>query len=380
MTSTVEDRLRTHYVRVADELELDALTFDDVLHRKDPIAVAPPTPGSRRPVTLALAAACALVLIAGLVAVNGRETADPPAPATEPATSPPQIPETVLPATTLATDADGVPISAPHDASQVPYGPLDFATTDSALPLWPDANSSEPVATTTGYGMSLCDSGYSTRVLRVDPAEGPAHAYAGTLCPFIDLATPRADAVTTCATTTVGFVYARCQRRTDLTDTVGVGTTVVTTADEQQQSAMRGFPTATRGEGVEPFTVDLDAVGGPEETADFQNEVVAVTITPAEVGDFVDTPGVCFSIVLEGATARGCVGNQLLATGLAYGAFRDGDRPIELIGIVPDEVTTIEVGGVTVVPTNNVWHHTLADGPAPRITARFEDGHNNATT
>ena len=31
--------------------------------------------------------------------------------------------------------------------------------------MWPEANVSDPPATTSGYGMQLCDSGYGTKIL-----------------------------------------------------------------------------------------------------------------------------------------------------------------------------------------------------------------------
>jgi hypothetical protein len=260
------------------------------------------------------------------------------------------------------------------------YGPLDYATTDSWLPMWPSVNASEPPATTTGYGMSLCDSGNGTKVLRVDPASGPAHAYSGTLCVFIELTQPRPDAVTTCATTTERFNYARCQRRTDQTDSVGAGTSVLTVADEPQQTAMAVFPTATRWDQPEVFDADVTTVERPE--VDFTDDTVAVDLT-ADIADperRVDMSDVCFTIELPGATAEGCVGRSLLATGLTYGAFQDGDGPIEIVGIVPDEVATIEIAGTTLTPINNIWHYTATEGTPTTITVRSADGRSASTS
>jgi hypothetical protein len=101
--------------------------------------------------------------------------------------------------------------------------------------------------------------------------------------------------------------------------------------------------------------------------------------TGGSVAATVDQPGVCFEIEISGATASGCVGGGLLATGLAYGAFQDGAGPIELVGIVPDEVTVIEVDGEIITPTNNVWHYTATAGDPLTITVRAEDGR-TATT
>ena len=278
------------------------------------------------------------------------------------------------------TDANGIPVTNPPDPDgDEPYGPLDYATTDRALPQWPDATASETAPTTTGYGMHRCDSGYGTKVLRVDPVSGPSHAYSGTLCVFVDLAVPRIGAITMCATTTEGVNYARCQRRTDQTETAGAGAAVTVRATAEQQTAMAAFPTATAWDGFDEFTFDLGAAINAEGAVDFRDDNAAVTITTSTIVDGVDTPGVCFVIAVSGATAHGCAGHDLIATGLAYGAFQDGDGLIEIVGIVPDEVATITIGDTTLTPINNVWRHTMRAGNALTITAEFTDGHTNAT-
>jgi hypothetical protein len=260
----------------------------------------------------------------------------------------------------------------------VPAGPVDYATTESSLPLWPEASASDPPAMTTGYGMTVCDSGPGTKILRVDPATGPAHAYSGTLCTFIDLIEPRLEATTTCATASDGFNYARCQRRTNQPN-APVARPLVVTVSSAQKTAIAAFPTATSSQQPEVFTVNLSATIGSERSADFSDDSATVTLTAADGASDVDLPGVCYTFELPGATAAGCVGHSLLATGLAYGAFQNGDGPIEIVGIVPDEVTAIEIDDVTVKPTNNVWHYTATRGVALKITARSSDGRTSAT-
>ena len=283
-----------------------------------------------------------------------------------------------------------VPGSVPGSTSAVtaeqgsPYGPLDYATTERPLPLWPEVNVSDPPATTSGYGMELCDSGYGTKILRVDPASGPSHAYSGTLCVFIDLAEPRVDAVTSCATSTDRFNYARCQRRTDQTDAAGAGTSQRAVADAEDMAAMQAFPSATAWDQAELFDAAVSAASAQEGSPTYRDGSVTVTLDAATdravVDATVDEPGVCFEIEIRGASASGCVGHDLLATGLAYGAFQDGDGPIELDGIVPDEVIAIEVNGQIVTPTNNVWHYTATTGATLTITVRSEDGRAATTT
>lgn len=260
-----------------------------------------------------------------------------------------------------------------------PYGPLDYAPTDRALPHWPAVNATDSAATTTGYGMNLCDGGYGTKVMRVDPATGPSHAYSGTLCVFIELTEARLDAITTCATTTELFNYARCQRRTDATDVtdstpgpVPEPLSAVATAD--QQAAMAAFPAATAWDQAEQFSGRVSAATESAGSVAFEDDTVKVTLTPAAT-DPVDPPGVCFVIELSGAVADGCVGRGPLATGLAYGAFQDGNGPIEIVGIVPDDVVAVEIDGTKVTPTNNVWHHTARGSAiALPILIRSVDG------
>ncbi|HEY7629045.1 MAG TPA: hypothetical protein VH761_18390, partial [Ilumatobacteraceae bacterium] len=60
--------------------------------------------------------------------------------------------------------------------------------------------------------------------------------------------------------------------------------------------------------------------------------------------------------------------------GLAYGAFQDGAGPIEVIGIVPDDVATVKIAGHTIDVTNNVWHYTASPGDDLRFTVSSTDG------
>lgn len=294
-----------------------------------------------------------------LTAVGGMFRDDSAPPATVPGS---------VPGSTIAVNAE----------QGIPYGPLDYATTEQALPMWPEVELSDPPATTSGYGMQLCDSGPGTKILRVDPASGPSHAYSGTLCVFVDLAEARVDAVTKCATSTDRFNYARCQRRTDQTDTTGAGASKSAVTDAEDMAAMQAFPSATAWNQSEMFDATVSAASARDASRSYRDGSVTVTLGTASDGAVVDAtvdqPGVCFEIEISGATARGCVGHNLLATGLAYGAFQDGAGPIEIVGIVSDEVIAIDVDGQTVTPTNNVWHYTATSGAPLTITVRSADG------
>jgi hypothetical protein len=66
------------------------------------------------------------------------------------------------------------------------------------------------------------------------------------------------------------------------------------------------------------------------------------------------------------STVDACVSGQLLASGLAYGVFQSADGTIDVVGIVPDSVTVVQIAGVQITPHDNVWHLTT-EHPAPTL-------------
>ncbi len=368
MSNDVVDQIR-QLAEAYDE-HIDDISIDEIVGR----ATEPPEledgrwteanvqyPASRLRHRLAFAAAAVLLIagVAGALALAGRDGSGRGDPA-----------DVLGVPTTTAIEGEG--------SADPPYGPLDYATTEHPLLLWPNATVSDPPATTTGYGMRVCDGGWGTKILRVDPATGPAHTYSGTLCLFINLTTPRPDAVTTCAASTDQFNYARCQRRTDKTPTAGAGAAAPTIATPEQRDELAAFPTATSSDQARPFSVEIAAAAEQRSTVTYGDNGVEVTLT--READGVDPQGVCYLINMPGATADGCAGHDLLATGLAYGAFKDGDGPIEIVGIVPDEVTAVEIDGTTVTPSNNVWRYTATTETALKITVRSADGRTASTS
>lgn len=313
---------------------------------------------------LGAAAALALV-IGGLVAVNRGNDGVSPSDSIAPTLT-----------TTRTPDSTSEPLSTLPTATvdgQFPYTDLDYATTDSWLPKWPEVNASQPAATTFGYGLNLCDDGYGTKVMRVEPTEGRPHAYSGTMCVYIELAQPRVQATTSCATSTADTVnartYARCQRRTVLTDTAGAGTAVPATASDAAQAQLAAFPGPTRTNQPKPFAAQVTSATGA--TVNFGTVSVNLSTKSGQV---------CAAINLPGATANGCVSETLLSTGLAYGAFQDGDGPIELVGIVPNDITSVQVGDTVLTPTSNVWHYTATPGKPITITVQSASGTTASTS
>ena len=73
------------------------------------------------------------------------------------------------------------------------------------------------------------------------------------------------------------------------------------------------------------------------------------------------TPGeICFSLKLHGNVSNGCAGPELIRTGLTFGSYLD-HGVLDVIGIVPDDVSTVVVGGTQVAVKNNVWHYSGKD-------------------
>ena len=70
---------------------------------------------------------------------------------------------------------------------------------------------------------------------------------------------------------------------------------------------------------------------------------------------------------------------MLLKTGLGYGAFQTRDGPIEIVGIVPDDVASVEIGGTVISVKHNVWHYTGQPGDDLSFTVRSADGTRSAS-
>lgn len=79
-----------------------------------------------------------------------------------------------------------------------------------------------------------------------------------------------------------------------------------------------------------------------------------------------DIEGVCAVFELkDGSIAEPCFDAQTVATGLAYGLFGEEDGSFTMIGIVPDTVDTVELGGNAIEISGNVWSTNLkAASPA----------------
>ena len=245
-----------------------------------------------------------------------------------------------------------IPVDGATTGNAPPYDT--YFTTVEAMPTWPTVASSQPYTNNAGYGMALCDSSSWTKFAALQSNSRIEHLYQGTLCAFTTLKQPRVSTVASCATMSPGNNYARCQRLS--------GTTAVTTPSESQhtsvapdQNAAKALLPATPGDAPQIFSTRISAAG--PEPAGYSDPTVSVTLsTGAATGE------TCFQIDFHDYTSKGCLDVRLLSTGLAYGAFQDGDGPVEMVGIVPDDVATIEIAGTVLPVTNNVWHFTAHAG------------------
>jgi len=418
MSADVHDRIRA----LAQELDRATphVSTDEVLKRVGVAEIATKPSGQNetggqtepkrsRPWMTAVAAALIVFLIGGLLVIDRRSGDGPSvAPASSPHIEPVEMPDLIGTSAVLAVkqlddlglvvmiiesdDPDGAfdtviatdPVAGTALATRseviitVAYppgqgGPLDFATTDKPLPIWPHMSASEPAAMTAGYGLALC-SGVATMRAAVDSTTGPEHSYYGTMCSFITLGEPRPATVVSCATITDGTDYARCQRLTDQTDTDGPGTNRPTTAKGDEADRLDQLPTPTGWDEPATFSTDISAAGNPADQIDYQDERVTVTITKGD-----DNTPVKTTIRLPGAVVEATAGLQILQSGLAYAAYQDRSGSIDVVGIVPDDVIEVEIAGTVLSVTNNVWHYTSTTDQTLDFAVRSADGKTAST-
>jgi hypothetical protein len=416
MPADIQDRLR----ELALHLERDVahVSTNEVLARvgTERAAPMPPQVGRagadgalrrRRWWPTAAAAGLIAVLVGGLIVTSGRDAGrTDPAPTTAPVDGELVIPDVVgelshdavdelqgLGLTVLITESvdpsgtfdtvvaiEPVPGSVVSTGSEVfitvayppgQGGPLDFATTDDPLEVWPHMSVSEPAATTIGYGLAWC-SGVVTMRAAVESTTGPEHSYYGTMCSFITLDEPRPSTVVSCTTITEGTDYARCQRLTDRTESDGPGTHHTTTAKGDAAAILDPLPPATPVDVPFTFGATVSALANPTTAVDYEDSRVVVRVIDSGHSD-TDLP-IAVQIELPGAEVEATLGQQILQSGFAYAAYQDRSGTIDIIGVVPDDVTSIKIAAQTVPVSNNVWHYTAdADEPLDFVV-RSDDG------
>ncbi len=150
-----------------------------------------------------------------------------------------------------------------------------------------------------------------------------------------------------------------------LASAVGGGAQSEESRAEEARAGMSLLP-PTRGDEPQLFEVRMSGISD-DGVPSFRDGVVSVTLSPSSDG------GVCVVTQAATGTTEGCLPPDLLATGLAYGATRDHDGPVEIVGYVPDEVASVEIDGHTIKPIGNVWHYSGTAGDDLSFTVYNSD-------
>ena len=318
----------------------------------------------------ALLIGSAAVVVGGLFALSQRDrpsvstnstvsttVPEPTTPITAPGSVPPQ-------STTYVT-VNPAPITDPA-------GVITYATTLHPNTTWPMLATSGTSATNRGYGMAVCDGSSWTKFASLESVSGPRHTYVGTLCTITTLNEPAPGTVATCAAVTPDVHYARCQR---LDDTV---TGIAAPHPDSPETTIVGSDATPLGLRVTPsdakpiFGTDVAAISSADRA--YADSTVSVRLSAGDTSLIT-----CFDISFATFKSSGCLDTNLLATGLAYAAFQDGDGPIEIVGIVPDDVATVDIAGALIHASNNVWHFTASAGSDLTFTIRSSDGARSAS-
>ncbi len=342
--------------------------------RKLPSASAlRPGPASGRqptPWRAALLIGSAAAVIGGLVVLSQRERPIAPTDATGSSTVPEQSTATTAPGSVPSPSTTYVAV----DPGPIidPAGVITYATTDHRNTTWPTVATSGTPANNRGYGMAVCDSSSWTKFASLESARGPRHTYVGTLCTITTLAEPAPGTVATCAAVTPGVHYARCQRLDDTaTGAAAPHSETPDTMIIESDSPPLGLR-ATSSDAKPIFGSDIGARSSG--SAAYTDDTASLQLSAGATSDTT-----CFEITFAAFSSGGCLDTTLLSTGLAYAAFQDGNRPIEILGIVPDDVATIDIAGVIIPVHQNVWHYTALPGADLNFTVRSPDESRSAS-
>jgi hypothetical protein len=168
---------------------------------------------------------------------------------------------------------------------------------------------------------------------------GTRHSYVGTLCTITTLNEAAPGTVATCRAVASDPHphYARCQRLDDSPTRISPPhQDDPDTRTDQSDPPPLGLR-ATPSDEKPMFSTDVTAVSAG---AGAYSDSTVLVEPSAGKGDL----STCFKITFATFSSTGCLDAHLLATGLACAAFQDGDAPVDLVGIVPDDVATIDTG------------------------------------
>ncbi|TPW12197.1 MAG: hypothetical protein FD127_2787 [Acidimicrobiaceae bacterium] len=174
-----------------------------------------------------------------------------------------------------------------------------------------------------------------------------------------------------------GFAVTTAQNRSTISST-----TEALEASEPQTEASGAQivvyeiePLVPVAHGPDPqiFVGDVGASKLASEPA-FQDERVTVYLGPGpSAGD------TCFRLLVGDETHTGCVPIGEIRTGLIYIATQSHGGPVDVIGLVPDDATTVRIAGSVITVRNNVWHHVGYAGDDLGFDVVSSDGSKEAT-
>lgn len=154
----------------------------------------------------------------------------------------------------------------------------------------------------------------------------------------------------------------------------------VTVVDVQAAQAAQGALIIPMRSGNEPptFSDQVSTLRNADEAAEpnFDDGQVEVTLTQGD-----DPQPVCISarFLPPGGLSEGCIGLEEIRTGLSFQISQAHGGPIQVVGIVPDDVAEVLIDGNPVPLVNNVWHYAGAPGSKVNLTVRSADGRQVAT-
>lgn len=322
--------------------------------------------GNSRPVVWRAAASVVAIasVVGGLLALSLRDQTSTPADTSDsPATSNASTTEPVTAVavqTTVFVDGPG-PVADPD-------GLTIFGNTTSPISVWPTLSTSGLPMTNLGYGMTICDSGTWTKYASLVSPTGTRHEFQGTLCTMTTLDEAAPNTVATCAAiqpVATDIHYAPCATVEPSATPVKAEHPDAPQTTIVERAGLTVAVTPTEEEPTFSETISARSSSGPV----YQDAAVTASLSPGK-----DDYTTCFAFDFQQFSSSGCLDYILVRTGLAFGAFRDGDGPIDLVGIVPDDVASVVVAGSVVEVRNNIWHITVPADTIVTLQISSADG------
>ncbi|MEZ5412055.1 MAG: hypothetical protein R2761_28725 [Acidimicrobiales bacterium] len=155
----------------------------------------------------------------------------------------------------------------------------------------------------------------------------------------------------------------------------------VTVVDLQAAQAARSAFIIPMRSGDEPpiFSDQVSTLNVADEATEpnFDDGEVEVTLTR---GEDPQQP-VCISahFLPPGGSSEGCLGLDEIRTGLSFQISQAHGGPIQVVGIVPDDVAEVLIDDHPVLLSNNVWHYAGDPGSKVNLAVRSADGTQVAT-